>query len=98
MLKAEGYSVITEPGKRSLEHDTFTCAHCNAITFTSPGFGKPLQVAIVGWKGDVRMQDAGFCRLCYRHICPRCEAKKECTPLMKKIEEEEAIARKLILP
>jgi hypothetical protein len=89
MRSAGGYSVITEPGKRDVEHDTFSCAHCNAITFTQPGWGKPLQVAVVRVDGSIMMKDAGFCRKCYRHICPRCENKFECTPVEKRLDDEE---------
>ena len=97
MLKAEGYSIITEPGQRPREHDTITCGHCGQITFTSAGFGKPMQVAVIKADGDVLMKDVGFCRNCFRHICPCCENNFECVPLEKKIEAEEAQARKLIL-
>lgn len=98
MLKAEGYSIITEPGARAKEHDTFTCAHCQAITFTQPGFNQPLQVAMIQADASVVMKDAGFCRQCYRHICPRCENKLECVPIEKAIDLEEKAARGIILP
>lgn len=98
MLKAEGYSVINNPGERALEHDTFTCGHCMAITFTKAGLGGPLQVAMIQADGSVRMIDAGFCRSCWRHICPRCQNNFECVPYQKKIDIEETAARKLILP
>jgi hypothetical protein len=39
--------------------------------------------------GSVMMKDAGFCRKCYRHICPRCENKFECTPVEKRLDDEE---------
>lgn len=98
MLNPGGYSIITEPGERAKETDTYSCAHCNAITFTKPGFGRPLQVAVIKKDLSVEMVDAPFCRNCYRHICPRC-TKFECVPLEKKIEIEEAASRKaLILP
>lgn len=97
MLRAEGCSIITSPGERVRETDTFTCGHCNAITFTKPGLGGPLQVAMIKADHSVVMKDAGFCRKCWRHICPRCE-NFECVPLEAKIEAEEATARKLILP
>lgn len=98
MLRAEGYSIITSPGERAKEHDTFTCAHCNFITFTKPGIGQPLQVVVIQNDQSIVMKDAGFCRSCFRHICPKCEKLRECTPLMAKIEAEEAEARRLILP
>lgn len=102
MFRAEGYSIITAPGERAIEQDTYTCGHCNAISFTKPLVGGTLQVAVVQNDGSVRMQPAGFCRKCWRWICPRCEAAAgrgfECVPLEAKIEAEEAAARKLIMP
>lgn len=89
MRSAGGYSVITEPGAPDKEQDTFSCAHCNAISFTEPGWNKPLQVAVVRADNSVYMKDAGFCRRCYRHICPRCENKFECTPIEKRFDDEE---------
>lgn len=98
MLKAEGYSVIMSPGERDKEHDTFSCAHCNYITFTKPRVDGPLQVVVIKNDQSVVLQDAGFCRKCFRHICPKCEKLRNCTPLLAKIEAEEATARQLILP
>jgi hypothetical protein len=97
MLRAEGYSIITSPGERDKEHDTFTCAHCNAITFTKSGLNGPLEVAVIKVDGSVEMKPAAFCRNCFRHICPRCDGK-DCVPLMKKIECEEVQSRKLLMP
>ena len=100
MRNAGGYSIITDPAVgRPIEQDTFTCAHCNAITFTREGLGKPLQVAVIRVDGSVTMKDAGFCRRCYRHICPRCENSFECTPIEKRLEEDEKAWRGgIILP
>jgi hypothetical protein len=91
MRDAPGYSIITSPGERALEHDLYTCAHCNAITFTKSGLGR-LQVAIIMRDGTTQMRDAGFCRNCFRHVCPRCDGK-ECVPFEKKIDLEEKAAR-----
>lgn len=102
MRTAGGYSTIMSPGERALEQDTFTCAHCSAISFTKPGWDKPLQVAVIRNDGSVFMKDAGFCRKCYRHICPRCENTFECTPIEKRMEDEEKAWRRsgggVILP
>ena len=98
MLNAGGYSVTFAPGERDVERDTYSCAHCGFITFTNPGFGRPLQVAVITKDLSVEMRDAPFCRSCYRHICPRCEGK-DCVPIEKKVDLEEAAARKgIILP
>lgn len=98
MLNPSGYSIITDPGaSRPLEHDTFTCAHCRFITFTSGGVGKPLQVAMIKSDGSVTLVDANFCRSCFQYHCPK-PSCFECVPAMKKIEDEEKAARRLILP
>ena len=31
-----GYNLVTQPGARAVEHDTFQCAHCNATVFIDP--------------------------------------------------------------
>lgn len=88
MLKPSGYSIVTEPGKRNLEHDTFTCAHCRAITFTRGGIGQPLVVVVIGNDGKIRTEEVRRCFNCYEYICPRKECDV-CVPALKKIEEEE---------
>lgn len=94
MLNSPGYSIITEPGKRDIEHDVFTCGHCQSITFTKSGHGR-MQVLIMKNDGTQEMRECGFCRNCYRYICPRCEGMP-CYPAEKRIEEEEKLARRFI--
>src|SRR5262245_24511187 len=36
MRRSQGYSIITEPDKPTIEQDTFTCSHCNRVTFLKP--------------------------------------------------------------
>ena len=67
-----GYATIIGPGKTK-EADTCTCAHCNRIwnmRANDPAF-KP--------------QLGGWCRLCSKPICPRCDGKG-CMPFLKKLE------------
>lgn len=97
MRNPSGYSVITEPGQRAVEHDTISCAHCGFINFTVGGFGRPLQVAVIKGDGTTEMRDAAKCFTCDEYICPRAGCR-ECVPKLKRIEREEAAARKLILP
>lgn len=92
MRNAEGYSVVVSPGERPIEHDTATCAHCQGISFTKSPGGK-LQVLMFKNDGSHVLRDIGFCRNCYRYVCPRCEGK-ECVPFEKKLDLEEAAARK----
>lgn len=98
MLNPQGYSIITEPGKRDVEHDTFTCGHCGFITFTEGGIGKPPTVVVIKGDNSVEVKEVGRCFKCWRFICPRCERTPfECTPVEAKVEAEEKAAR-LILP
>lgn len=72
--QAGGYSVITSPGERSVEHDITKCAHCQSIIFL---------------KAMCKPEDApNFCMNCFAPVCKRHECK-ECVPFLKKIEEEE---------
>jgi len=91
MRNPQGYSVITNPGERAIEHDTFSCAHCGAITFTKGAWGQ-LQVAIIKGDGKVEMRDVHKCYSCDNYICPRCVGK-DCIPKFKRIEQEEKAAR-----
>jgi len=76
MRNAGGYAITTEPGKSDVEEDTFTCCHCNCIVFVK----HRCDPAEMG----------GFCRLCMKHVCKACNAKGECAPFERKLEELEA--------
>lgn len=98
MLRPEGYSIITEPGERDIEHDTLTCGHCGKIDFTSAGVDKPPQIVIVKMDQTVTVTEVQRCFKCWRFICPKCQNKPfECTPYEAQIEAQEKVAR-LILP
>jgi hypothetical protein len=74
MRNPGGYCIITEPGKPDVEHDTFTCGHCNRIVHVLP----KQDPASLG----------GFCRTCWKLTCARC-ADGLCTPFEKKLEAME---------
>lgn len=95
MLKPEGYSIITAPGARDVEHETSTCAHCQAISLMRAGFG-PAQVKVMRADGSHYFVEAPFCRGCFRHICPRKECGEQCVPFEKRLEIEERAARRMI--
>lgn len=93
MRNPEGYSIITDPAfARPIEHDTTSCGHCNAISFTQVKGGKP-QVLIFQNDGNHVMRDVPFCRNCFRFICPRCEGK-ECYPFEKYLDKVEGEAQR----
>lgn len=72
MRKPGGYGIITEADGSIVEHDTFTCCHCQRVTRVPPK-APPDQF------GD-------FCRNCMRMVCVQC-AGKPCTPFQKKLDE-----------
>lgn len=74
MRRSQGYATVTEPDKATLEMDSFTCAHCNSITFVKAR-QDPSEMG-------------GFCCLCMLHVCKRC-VDKRCEPFEKKLEEME---------
>lgn len=94
MRNASGYSVINSPGERSLEHDTFSCAHCGKIEFTRGLWGN-FQIAVIKGDGTVEMRDVHKCFRCDEYICPRCVGK-DCEPKFKRIEREEREARRIL--
>jgi hypothetical protein len=81
MRRAQGYAITTEPGKATVEEDTFTCVHCNSLVFVHAR-QDPTDLG-------------GFCRLCMRHICATCADKGSCDPFERKLERIEARDRLL---
>ncbi len=88
MRKPGGWLSISAPDKRSQrvilngtvvsdekEADTFSCGHCQRVVVV-----KPMQdPADVG----------GLCKCCMTLICPQCYGLGACTPIEKKIEQQE---------
>lgn len=91
MRNPQGYALITNPedsfvvlekGERPdfirsgiAEYDTFSCGHCNKVKHVRP---------------KERPEDlGGLCKTCMKLICPVCVNEMRCTPLEKKIEEQE---------
>lgn len=79
MRRPGGYATWTEPGKATVERDSFACAHCNAIVFVEPR----QDPAAMG----------GFCRMCMSHICATCAATGACEPFERKLEALERTDR-----
>lgn len=74
MQKPQGYAIITDPCAHTKEWDTYTCCHCNRVTFV-PAPPTPMP--------------GGFCRMCMKPICEAC-CDFGCIPFEKKLEEMEA--------
>lgn len=61
-----------------VEHDTFTCAHCQRVTVV---------------RHRARGEDmGGLCRLCYKLICPACVGHG-CVPFEKNLDHYERTGR-----
>lgn len=77
MHKPQGYAVaVDSSGKKVLECDTITCNHCNTVVLVKP----KADPAALG----------GFCRMCMKHICPKCTDKQTCTPFEKRLQQIES--------
>lgn len=74
-----GYETIIEPGKATLEADTFTCCHCNGIVSVRP-FAPASEAG-------------GWCARCAKPICGPCADKGTCRPFEKWLDEVEKKAR-----
>lgn len=75
MRKAGGYAIICDPCAPIKEMDTFTCHHCDRIVHV---------------EAKANVDDlGGMCRICMKLVCPRCVDAGTCTPLEKRLTEQE---------
>lgn len=74
MRSPGGYGVYIS-AYNNIEHDTFTCAHCNCIVVVKP----MMDPADMG----------GSCKVCDSLICGVCVGKG-CTPFEEKLKKWEA--------
>ncbi|SRR6266567_8086756 len=97
MRQPGGYATIIDPNARQLvqEHDTFTCPHCGSVSMTRSAATGKLETMVFRADGTHYMREAGFCRSCFQHVCPRCDGKP-CDNRFRRMEDEEKLARKLI--
>jgi hypothetical protein len=70
-LRARGFQVEEGPTGRT-EHETYTCAHCGAVTLV-PHRAEPHELG-------------RLCHPCNQMLCPQCSQNPECTPLVKRID------------
>ena len=78
MRNPGGAFIIMDPDARQVEQhqDTFTCGHCNRVTFVKP---------------RERPEDTGgFCRQCTKLICSGCAGVGSCLPLEENLRRMEA--------
>lgn len=69
-MRNPGGCLIITTAMGTREYDTFTCAHCNGIVIVRAAEPMP----------------GGYCCLCNKPICERCEAIGTCTPFEKKLD------------
>lgn len=78
MRNPGGYSILTPAEGAVQECDTFTCKHCNRVTFVKPKMD-PTELG-------------GLCKMCMGLVCSHC-AGKPCDVFEKKLERAEASER-----
>ena len=80
MRKPGGYFIAADPYGPAIEHDTFTCHHCNRVIFVN-AFQDPTE-------------RGGCCPRCVRLICKDCVnvamRGKTCDPWEEKMARMEA--------
>jgi hypothetical protein len=76
--KPGGYSIIVDPDMGTIEEDSFTCKHCQRVTFV-PARCDPVELG-------------GRCTCCDALICKHCVGKP-CDHIEKKLERWEARGR-----
>ena len=96
MRKAQGFGQIIGPTETQLgmaEHDLVNCIHCGEIAMVKSSLTGKLEVMVFRADGTHYTKEGGFCRSCFEPICPKCNGKP-CDNRHKRLEEEEARARK----
>lgn len=81
--RAQGYAILADPDKATVERDTYTCGHCQRVVFVPP---RADPATLGGWCGG-----------CSRLICAGCERRKAetltCTPIEQWLAQQEHRAR-----
>lgn len=75
MRNAQGYAISAAPEGRIKECDTYTCGHCQRVTFVHPG--------------QSAYELGGGCKICNTLICSACVDKGTCTPWEEQMLEAE---------
>ncbi len=81
MRNPGGCLFSVDPDGGGGEVDSFTCCHCQKVTFFQPKCD-PTELG-------------GFCKQCDKLICKHCVADGTCKPWEKQMEAREARARAL---
>ena len=77
MRNPGGYATVVHPNK-VVEADTFTCVHCNRVTFVKARASAA--------------ESGGWCGMCAKPICKVCVGKP-CDPFEKKLKRMEDRSR-----
>ncbi len=72
MRNPGGHAQSFYPEGHTVECDTFTCNHCQRVTFV--------------WPGMSAYDLGGGCRICNKLICSKCVDKGTCTPWEEQME------------
>lgn len=95
MRNAHGYGVIIDPVLGVQESDQLSCIHCGAVDMLKSSLNGAIVAMVFKSDGSHYMKECGFCRSCMKHVCPRCDGKP-CNNRFRRLEEQEAAARKFI--
>lgn len=79
MRNAGGYAVWSYDDGRVVEQDSFTCKHCQRVTFVAA----KQDPATLG----------GLCKCCMGLTCARCAALGTCTPFERALDLAESRQR-----
>lgn len=93
MNRAKGFIQFIEP-YQTVEHETFTCAHCNCIVRMQKDV--TLQGLDMAIRQGVEKRDIRRCHSCDALTCPACQKVPTCTPFMKKLEAYERRERLIL--
>ena len=72
MRNPGGFAQSVYPEGAVVECDTFTCNHCQKVSFV--------------WTGMDPYEIGGGCRICHGLICSKCVDKGTCTPWVEQME------------
>lgn len=94
MRDPHGGSTIVHPEFGTTDYDMLSCIHCGSVSMTR-GIGGVPEVMVFRVDGTHYMKECGYCRSCSHLICPKCVGKP-CSNRFRRMEQEEAEARKFI--
>lgn len=88
MLRPQGFVQIFSD-RPTVERDTITCGHCQAVIFVKPASAATVYL-VPQIQGPDKEEPGAACRVCMRAVCLRCCAIGTCTPWERRLERAES--------